>query len=79
MKENKKVIKGNFINIEVIEHSEQDIKDFAMENEMTTIITIPEMVFSLNHNKCDRVEAQESVRDKIKLYIANLADEISHI
>ena len=64
--ENRKVINGKFLKVEIIEHSEKDIKDFEMENEMTTIIHIPEIVFSMNHNKDERVEALEELRKKVK-------------
>lgn len=74
-----KVINGKFIKIEIIEHSEQDKKDFDMEHDKTTIVSIPEMVFSVNYKADEEVEAQEFVRDKIKLYVAELAKEISNI
>ena len=77
--EKKKTIQGKYVKIEIIEHDEQDIKDFQMDNEMTTIFIIPEIVFSLNHNKKDRVDAQEALRSKLKEYVLNLANEISKI
>ena len=70
---------SKYLHLEVIEHSEQDIKDFNMENDMTTIIEIDRMVFSLNHNKVDKAEAQESLRNMVAEYIKNLALELKNL
>jgi len=75
----KKVIRKNFLTLEIIEHSEQDIKEFDMDNEMTTKIIIPEIVFAVNHNKANRAEAQEELRNKIYEYIKLLYTEIKSL
>lgn len=75
----KKVIRKNFLTLEIIEHSEQDIKEFDMDNEMTTKIIIPEIVFAVNHNKADRAEAQEALRNKVYEYIKMLYTEVKSL
>ena len=75
----KEVIRKNFLTLEIIEHSEQDIKEFDMDNEMTTKIIIPEIVFAVNHNKANIAEAQEALKNKVYEYIKLLYTEVKSL
>lgn len=70
---------GKFMHLEYIEHSEEDRKDFDMDNEATSIIEIDKIVFSLNHSIADKAEAQEEMRNQIKGYIVTLAEELKSL
>jgi hypothetical protein len=70
---------GKYIKYEYIEHSEEDQKDFEMDNERTTIIEIDRMVFSVNHNEADKAAAQEALRDQVANYILLLAEELKKL
>jgi len=67
------------IHLEYVEHSEEDQKDFEMENERTTIIELDRMVFSLNHNEEEKAEAQEALRDQVEGYILLLAKQLKEL
>jgi hypothetical protein len=64
------------VKCETLRHSEQDVKDFNMDNNMTSIITIGEMVMSINYNKEDELEAKKALFEKVKQYMFELAKDI---
>lgn len=67
------------IHFEYVEHSEEDQKDFEMDNERTTIIELDKMIFSVNHNEDERVGAQAALREQLEGYILLLAKQLKEL
>ena len=64
------------IQCETLKHSKQEVEDFHMSNNRTSIITIGEMVMTINYNDNDEVDAKKALFEKVKSYMIALAKEI---